>query len=109
MFQWYKKTRVCYAYMGDVRSREQGAPADDTSMSEFCASRWFTRGWTVQELIAPDELLFFDKSWNLLNDRQNLGHTINEITGIPCEFLSTLRLNTAGVVQRMFAYRHLQP
>jgi hypothetical protein len=42
----------CYVYLADL-----------TSISELLASRWFTRGWTLQELIAPESALFFNKHW----------------------------------------------
>jgi len=42
MFLWYKRAEICFAYLSDVRS-----PVESES------SRWFTRGWTLQELIAP--------------------------------------------------------
>ncbi|KAK6951337.1 hypothetical protein Daesc_007871 [Daldinia eschscholtzii] len=60
MFQWYKRSAVCYVYLSDVS-------ADDDPFevsSEFRRSRWFTRGWTLQELLAPMELVFFDTVWN---------------------------------------------
>lgn len=60
MFRWYRDTKVCYAYLSDV-----SVPWDRTlrvmMMQDFRSSKWFTRGWTLQELLAPDELKFFDK------------------------------------------------
>ncbi|KAI2470929.1 HET-domain-containing protein [Annulohypoxylon bovei var. microspora] len=60
MFQWYKNSAICYVYLSDVST-------DDTpfsSSSEFRNSRWFTRGWTLQELLAPMELVFFNMCWD---------------------------------------------
>src|SRR5262249_8258217 len=54
MFKWYRNAKVCYAYLVDVQA------ADPAS---FEKSRWFTRGWTLQELIAPKRLIFFDGRW----------------------------------------------
>jgi len=57
MFNWYQKAKVCYAYLADVPSMsEQVATSRD---SAFRSSRWFTRGWTLQELIAPAYLDFY--------------------------------------------------
>ncbi|KAI8959869.1 hypothetical protein F5Y11DRAFT_350078 [Daldinia sp. FL1419] len=56
MFQWYKRSTVCYVYLVDVSN-------DDDPFAEFRQSRWFTRGWTLQELLAPMEVVFFDKAW----------------------------------------------
>lgn len=55
MFRWYRKAFICYAYLSDV-------PGDDNPRnlgSEFRKSRWFKRGWTLQELLAPQSLHFY--------------------------------------------------
>ena len=50
MFKWYEKAKVCYAYLSDVRN----ASEDPNKIgSDFRSSKWFTRGWTLQELLAP--------------------------------------------------------
>lgn len=59
MFQWYRKSAICYIYLADVTAEDD--PFDD--QSEFRRSRWFGRGWTLQELLAPMKLAFFDKAW----------------------------------------------
>ena len=78
MFCWYEKAAVCYAYLADV---QPGAEID-TEDSEFAKSRWFTRGWTLQELIAPSKLLFFANDWSLLFERSTKSEMISEITRI---------------------------
>ncbi|KAI2777450.1 HET-domain-containing protein [Daldinia loculata] len=60
MFQWYKRSMVCYIYLADVSAEDDPYELS----SEFRRSRWFTRGWTLQETLAPMELVFFDKTWN---------------------------------------------
>ncbi|KAF3058392.1 Vegetative incompatibility protein HET-E-1 [Daldinia childiae] len=60
MFQWYKRSTVCYVYLADVSAEDDPFELS----SEFRRSRWFTRGWTLQELLGPMELIFFDKTWN---------------------------------------------
>ncbi|KAI1389579.1 HET-domain-containing protein [Hypoxylon trugodes] len=60
MFQWYKKSTVCYVYLADVSAEDDPF----NTPSEFRNSRWFTRGWTLQEILAPTELVFFDRVWN---------------------------------------------
>ncbi|OTA90501.1 hypothetical protein M434DRAFT_45668, partial [Hypoxylon sp. CO27-5] len=62
MFQWYRNSAVCYVYMSDVLAADN---AFSTS-SDFRQSRWFKRGWTLQELLAPMELVFFDTHWEEL-------------------------------------------
>ncbi|KAI0542682.1 HET-domain-containing protein [Xylaria digitata] len=59
MFRWYKEAQVCYVYLVDVPSREDPCERN----SAFSKGRWFTRGWTLQELIAPPRLEFFDTTW----------------------------------------------
>ena len=62
MYKWYQRAKECYAYLNDVHS--QGTVAAWTEVrSEFQGSIWFTRGWTLQELIAPSEVLFYNKRW----------------------------------------------
>lgn len=68
---WYMKAVVCYVYLTDV--------AEDGSIAEC---RWFTRGFTLQELIAPDAVLFFDKKWNFINDKISISSDLARITHI---------------------------
>ncbi|KAK4118747.1 hypothetical protein N657DRAFT_659410 [Parathielavia appendiculata] len=67
LFQWYLKSRRCYAYLVDVND-----PAGERSVG-FQQSRWFTRGWTLQELIAPKDVRFHDHNWSSLGRRQTSG------------------------------------
>ncbi|KAI0137963.1 HET-domain-containing protein [Hypoxylon sp. NC0597] len=60
MFQWYRNSAVCYIYLSDVFATDDPF----STPSEFRQSRWFTRGWTLQELLAPRELVFFDRHWD---------------------------------------------
>ncbi|KAF4974306.1 hypothetical protein FZEAL_8774 [Fusarium zealandicum] len=82
MFRWYNKSSACYAYLSDVFIHPMGVVAG------LKQSRWFTRGWTLQELLAPDEVEFFDHSWSSLGERHVLASAISEITGIDESFLS---------------------
>ncbi len=50
MFRWYEESQVCYAYLSDVRNASEDPSQRD---SDFSTSKWFTRGWTLQELLAP--------------------------------------------------------
>ncbi|KAI8721684.1 HET domain-containing protein [Fusarium sp. LHS14.1] len=73
MYAWYKRSRVCYAYLEDIL-------IPDAKLLGL--SRWFTRGWTLQELIAPSEVRFFTSSWEFLGSRDQLAKSISEITRI---------------------------
>ncbi|KAJ5617866.1 HET domain protein [Penicillium hordei] len=77
MFRWYKESMICYAYLEDVDVKD--AKSLETS---FIRARWFTRGWTLQELIAPTSLLFVDKNWLEIVDKNNGLKQIERATGI---------------------------
>ncbi|KAM6523525.1 hypothetical protein FSOLCH5_004142 [Fusarium solani] len=81
MFRWYREASMCFAYLSDVSPQPSGVVA---SLKQ---SRWFTRGWTLQELLAPDEVEFVDQNWSPLGERHSLASTISEITGIEESFL----------------------
>ncbi|KAI0913812.1 hypothetical protein F4823DRAFT_503901 [Ustulina deusta] len=98
MFKWYKNAKICYAYLCDVDAGEN--PLEP--QSSFWKSRWFQRGWTLQELIAPDVLRFYDASWNHLGQKRDLVSALVPITRIPRVFLlGTFPLKEASVAQRM--------
>lgn len=67
---------------------------------ELQESRWFYRGWTLQELIAPDEAVFYSKAWCRLGTKSELSAAISLITSIDQEFLDRRRLNSASIAQR---------
>ncbi|KAL7621711.1 hypothetical protein AAE478_009038 [Parahypoxylon ruwenzoriense] len=103
MFRWYEKSQVCYAYLVDVRSDDK----PDAANSLFRQSRWFTRGWTLQELIAPALLIFYDVRWNVVGTRYALREVISSITGISRAVLegsaisARRALRTASIAQKM--------
>jgi len=74
MFAWYQESVHCYAYLSDVLA--------DNMDHEFPKSRWFTRGWTLQELLAPKAVTFYDQQWAYLGDRDEHAEQISKITGI---------------------------
>ncbi|KAL8690236.1 MAG: hypothetical protein Q9218_004274 [Villophora microphyllina] len=101
MFAWYKGSTVCYAFLSDV-----DAAAEDVfaSKSAFSASRWFTRGWTLQELLAPRRLGFFNSSWQAISQptsRSRLFELISEITRVPTAYLQGLDVREATIGMRM--------
>ncbi|KAH8641596.1 hypothetical protein IG631_04537 [Alternaria alternata] len=70
----------------DVWSSPNG-PANQHWKSDFQKSRWFTRGWTLQELLCPIAVEFFSADWNMLGNKGSLSQQINLATGIPTEIL----------------------
>ena len=104
MFSWYRDAKICYTYLADVSARgpttpeansgeeNAGAGAVDGArtrswLDEFGASRWFTRGWTLQELVAPRKLHFYGKDWSYLGSKVQLACELSDITGIAAEYL----------------------
>lgn len=103
MFRWYQEAAKCYAFLSDVTSgrANQHEPIESSREKEFRASKWFTRGWTLQELIAPSIVEFFSSDQQLLGDKQSLKQTIYEITGIPINILEGEPLSTRSVDERI--------
>ncbi len=99
MFLWYQRAARCYVYLSDVsaaNTEEKGWK------SAFRKSRWFTRGWTLQELLAPVGTVdFFSKDGVKLGDRVSLAHDIHEITGIPHLALQGGLLSRFSIQERL--------
>ncbi|KAI1095526.1 heterokaryon incompatibility protein-domain-containing protein [Rostrohypoxylon terebratum] len=96
MFRWYQNSTFCYAYLSDV-SRDTPLVTD----SEFSRSRWHTRGWTLQELIAPKVLFFFSKDWSLLGTKYELSELLHSITHIEPRYLDGSNLDLASAAKKM--------
>ncbi|KAK1656488.1 heterokaryon incompatibility protein-domain-containing protein, partial [Colletotrichum phormii] len=97
MFRWYQAAKTCYAFLQDVPSKDESA-----WKTRFRKSRWFTRGWTLQELLAPSELMFYSSDWRALGTKLQLSSVVGGITGIPAQFLlGASNLREASVAQRM--------
>ncbi|KAJ6275240.1 WD40-repeat-containing domain protein [Bipolaris maydis] len=104
MFRWYQNTSRCYVYLPDVStgSWEFGdMSAESTWEPAFRLSRWFTRGWTLQELLAPSTVEFFSQEGTLLGDKMSLKSLINKITGIPCEAFDGAALSQFSIDERL--------
>ncbi|KAJ8131546.1 hypothetical protein O1611_g2085 [Lasiodiplodia mahajangana] len=74
MFRWYEDSAVCIVYLVDILKDDKSTP--------FSQSRWFTRGWTLQELIAPRWVEFWDRNWTYIDTKQSLSRMIANITSI---------------------------
>jgi hypothetical protein len=97
MYRWYREAQVCYAYLADVPSGENLQNSD----SPFAKSRWFTRGWTLQELIAPSSLVFYGIDWHEIGTKMSLQKLVSAITGIPISVLKFGDIENFSVAQRM--------
>lgn len=106
MFSWYRNATRCYAYLGNVsldrsaNGQLDGLPPISLWEAAFRNSRWFQRGWTLQELLAPKSVDFFSKEGIRLGDKASLRSIIHEITGIPLGALSGDPLSKFSVEER---------
>ncbi|RSM14871.1 hypothetical protein CEP52_000968 [Fusarium oligoseptatum] len=99
MFAWYRDAKKCYAFLADVPALRMSS---QDPLDHFCQSRWFTRGWTLQELLAPREVVFFDQDWQKIGSRsESLREWIASITGIDICFITGRSLTRASVPQKM--------
>ena len=104
MFCWYRNATQCYVYLSDVPSPPSGNYIEFNQQSwdsEFWKSRWFTRGWTLQELLAPRSVEFFSRERERLGNKHSLQQQIQEITGIPHSALQGAPLSQFSVDARL--------
>ncbi|KAI1334250.1 kinesin light chain [Xylariaceae sp. FL0016] len=103
MFKWYRNAERCYVYLHDVPNRNEfhGRHNDTRWEDAFRNSRWFTRGWTLQELIAPKRVDFYSEKGDLLGDKTSLESLICDITHIPARALRGEPLPTFTIQERM--------
>jgi hypothetical protein len=99
MYRWYRNASVCYAYLFDV-------PPLDPFLNEqkFRSARWFTRGWCLQELLAPRQLEFYAEDWTELGTKWSLKNIIADVTGVPVSVLMQMRQNTDCLVAERMSW-----
>lgn len=91
MFRWYQLGKICFAHLSDI---EVGRAVE--------LSLWFSRAWTLQELIAPHQLQFYSKDWQPLGSKSELADVISARTGIPQDVLRyKVNIYNLPVAQRM--------
>jgi hypothetical protein len=108
MFRWYQRAAICYVYLSDLR--------DVYDITGLGKCRWFTRGWTLQELIAPPMLEFFDYQWNYRGYKSKetrrgnsprslyLGSLVSKITGIDLDILEDASLLSSVAVAKKMSW-----
>ncbi|KAN0071275.1 HET domain containing protein [Elaphomyces granulatus] len=104
MFRWYRDAAKCYVYLADVPRLALDADVESSQLPwelSFRKSRWFTRGWTLQELVAPASAEFFSKEGEQLGNKKSLERQIHEVTGIPVKALRGSSLSDFSVPERM--------
>lgn len=103
MFRWYQRAEKCYVYLSDVSIREHATNlfSSMTAMEKLLVeSRWFRRGWTLQELIAPASVEFFSRDGDRLGTKGSLEQSIHNITGIAIGALRRQSLTEFTVEER---------
>ena len=96
MYKWYKAATICYAYIEEIPS------LDSYTASALKSCRWFTRGWTLQELVAPSVVEFYARDWTEIGTKISLKSTVSQITGIPIAVLAgTIQPKDYNVAERM--------
>jgi hypothetical protein len=104
MFRWYRSGAKCYVYLVDVLALNDDNSNNQSELpweSAFKESKWFTRGWTLQELIAPPSVEFFSRERVRLGDKNTLERQIHEITKIPMEALRGISLSSFSFNERV--------
>lgn len=109
MFKWYEMSIECYVYISDFSHPGLNAEPQEkqSALQDYMRARWFTRGWTLQELLAPPSVRFFDSTWLEFGDKISLREQISEATGISQEVLvdSVIdihrAMNSTSIAQRM--------
>jgi hypothetical protein len=71
MYSWYRRAHVWYAYLDDIHKEE-----------DLGRSRWFTQGWTLQELLAPADVVFFNRLWSPIRFKSSLTRILSRCTGV---------------------------
>jgi hypothetical protein len=104
MFRWYREAAKCYVYLSDALKsdyNEHDHLARSAWKLDFRKSKWFTRGWTLQELIAPTSVEFFSSKGERLGDKRSMEQQVHEITGIAVQALRGNPLSDFTVTERM--------
>ena len=106
MFKWYKESSACFVWLSDLKIPPPGTLVDSDARAQLhqglSKCRWFTRGWTLQELIAPTNMIFYDHKWTRFGTKDSLLDELAGITSIDSRILShDVQLSTVPVARRM--------
>jgi hypothetical protein len=106
MFSWYRDSWICFVYLSTyVDESPMAPPIRNASMAqELARYKWFQRGWTLQELIAPSKVTFLDRSWEPIGTKKTLCDTLAEVTGIDSVVLRSVEALSTIHVGRKFSW-----
>ncbi|KAH7303810.1 heterokaryon incompatibility protein-domain-containing protein [Stachybotrys elegans] len=100
MYNWYKRSVRCYAHLSDLRTVITMESLSDPEVVGCC--RWFQRGWTLQELIAPSDIKFYNRNWEYCFDKSDTAYQLGMISSVDPDILSHSKdLSTISVAQKM--------
>ncbi|KAF2736761.1 hypothetical protein EJ04DRAFT_462522, partial [Polyplosphaeria fusca] len=80
MYTWFRHAGLCVVYLTDVERRE-----------DFTKARWFTRAWTLIELLAPENMAFYTRDWQCIGSKKELAAEITAHTNIAFDVLTYAR------------------
>jgi hypothetical protein len=101
MFKWYRGAKKCYVLLSDVSISSPVTEITQEKWAEvFQSSRWFKRGWTLQELLAPQSVEFFSKAEDKIGDKKSLQDALHITTGLPIPALKNSTLSQFSVDER---------
>lgn len=117
MFRWYRDASICFVYLDDVPNNvaenasvgtlsSEAIPVpqilvndwtiadmehDEVQYDHFSKCRWLTRGWTLQEMLAPDPQVvqFFNAGWSSLGSLADVAPAVAKATGIDISVLKS--------------------
>lgn len=101
MFKWYQKADTCYVFLSDVPTSSPNEITQEAWSQVFQSSRWFKRGWTLQELLAPRYVDFFSHSGEQIGNKESLLQALHSTTHIPVLALQSGTLSQFSVDERM--------
>ena len=103
MYRWYANSKVCYAYLHDVH--DPFFPASEHKNYPFVGwLEWFSRGWTLQEMIAPRDVQFFNTNWQPIGDKKKLAPTLTRITRVPGHILKEGLLGNRPCIAQIMSW-----
>ena len=109
MFRWYRDAAICYVYLCDTPPAPEPCSTEYSAWeARFTQSVWFSRGWTLQEMIAPQTLIFYTRDWTAAGNKQQFASAIEAKTGVPRHVVVTGDLSNTSIAQRMSWAAHRQ-
>ncbi|KAI0326376.1 hypothetical protein GY45DRAFT_1363932 [Cubamyces sp. BRFM 1775] len=104
MYRYYRLADLCYAYLADVYDDPSTLPyrPSHKMLKRIKRTHWHTRGWTLQELVAPRRLVFLTRSWSIVDTRASLAYVLFQATGVDtCILTGDASLESISVARRM--------